>query len=80
MPQLYRRIQRLETQIGLVSRGSVNTLIEELERMGRSTSVSFEDAIVELVKGLDDQELNPVIAEAQYQFGQEIPTQGPREN
>ena len=48
--------------------------------MGRSTSVSFEDAIVELVKGLDDQELNSVIAEAQYKFGREIPMQGPREN
>ena len=80
MPQLHRRIQRLETHIGLVSRGSLGALFQELERMERDTSVAFNDAVMELVESLDDQELNSVIAEAQYQLGREIPMQGPREN
>jgi hypothetical protein len=74
MSQLYRRIQRLETQIGLVSRGSLNALFQETERMVRNTSVSFEDAVMELVKGLDDQELNSIIGEVESRFGREIAT------
>ena len=65
MSQLRSRIQRLETQIGLVGRGSLNTLIQELERMVRNTSIPVDDAVIELVKGLDDQELNSIIAEAE---------------
>lgn len=73
MSQLYRRIQRLESHIGLGSRGSLGALFQELERMERDTSVLFDDAVMELVKGLDDQELNSIIADAQYRFGREIP-------
>ena len=65
MSQLRSRIQRLETQIGLVGRGSLDAFIQELERMGRNTSVPFGDAALELVKCLDDQELNSIIAEAE---------------
>ena len=65
MPQVYSRIQRLETQIGLVSRGSLSALIQEAERSARNTSASFEDAVVEFVRDLDAQELNSIIAEAE---------------
>jgi hypothetical protein len=79
MSQLYRRIHRLEIHIGLVGRGSLDALFQELPRMGRSTSVSFQDAIAELVKGLDAQELNSIIMEVESRFG-EISLLGPRGN
>ena len=65
MSQLCLRILRLEIQTLRVSRGSLNGLFQDSERMAQNSSVSFDDAVTKLVEDLDDQELNSMIAEAE---------------
>ena len=74
MPQLYIRIHRLEIQSGLLSRGPLNALFEQTERLARYTGVPFETAVIELVAGLTDRELTLIIAEAESRYGKEFHT------
>ena len=66
------RMKKLEKQCEPLSRRSLDTLVQQAAHLVQRTGFRFEDAADELVRDLNKQELDSIIAEAVSRYGREI--------
>jgi hypothetical protein len=66
------RMKKLESRCESLNRRSLDTLVQQVAHLVRNTGLRFEDAVDEVVRDLNKQELESIIAEAVSRYGREI--------